>query len=120
MEKVKFYLKNDKSEGDSTLMSLLASELMQAADLIKEKYEVVNASIKAFEAITQETTGIKQLIHFNGNDEMDKAHLRSLALAGLYEGIQKDPSMITFHRSLLTLAFLKLMYKDFFQKIDYN
>lgn len=120
MEQVKFYLKNNESDTDSTLMNVIATQLVEIGETIKEKYDVINTTIKAFEAITEEPIGIKQLISFAGNDEIDRAHLRSIALAGLYEGIQKDPSLITFQRSLLTLSFLKLMYKDFFKKIDYN
>lgn len=115
-----FYLKDAENSDDLNFMSSIVSELMEIGENIKEKYEVINASIKAFDVITGESVGIKKLIAFDGNTELDRAHLRSLALTGLYESVHKDPSLITFQRSLLTLAFLKLMYKDFFQKVDYN
>jgi hypothetical protein len=115
-----FYLKDAENSDDSNFMQSIVSELLQIGESIREKYDVINASIKAFDVITEESVGINKLIEFDGNSELDRAHLRSLALTGLYESVHKDPSLITFQRSLLTLAFLKLMYKDFFQKVDYN
>jgi hypothetical protein len=107
---------NEQEENKALPVHSLLSGLIELGKELYENYDVMQTAKQAFDAITNESVGVKQLIEFSGNSELDKKHLRAIALTSLYENMEKDPSLLNFHRSFLALALVKLMVTDFLRE----